>query len=50
MRKVPEQENLMIKVRVHILWENARVYNREEITKLEECLHYRKRNKDDKEL
>ena len=29
MRKIPEQENLMIKVRVYILWENARVYNRE---------------------
>ena len=25
MRKIPEQENL----RVYILWENARVYNRE---------------------
>ena len=29
MRKIPEQENLMIKVRVYILWEDARVYNRE---------------------
>ena len=29
MRKIPEQDTCMIKVRVYILWENARVYNRE---------------------